>query len=155
MVKWLHLWKFSRLRLPCSSPLKGLPAPSLRARMLLRCHVNHMTQKAFLIFKLGHDSNNIFPADTNTDLTNSRDTTAWELSEAAMPAPDHQWRHTLCKLLKFKQHWSSVSAFQQGEGAFQMNFYVFFQNVAYSPATGFLQHWLLPCKKHSKGTIFI
>lgn len=29
----------------------------------------------------------IFPADKNTDLTNSRDTTASELSKAAMPAP--------------------------------------------------------------------
>lgn len=29
----------------------------------------------------------LFPADKNTDLTNSRDTTAWELSEAAIPAP--------------------------------------------------------------------
>lgn len=87
VAKWIHLWTFSRLGLLCSSLPHGLPAQSLTARMLLRCHVNHMTQKALFIFKPGHGSNNIFPSESTTDLTHSGDTAACMLPEAAMPAP--------------------------------------------------------------------
>lgn len=46
----------------------------------------------------------IFPADKSTDLTNSRDTAARELSEAALPAPETVSNDgALCKLLIFEQ----------------------------------------------------
>lgn len=56
--------------------------------MLLRCHVNHMTQKALFIFKPGHGSNNKFPSESTTDLTHSR---VMQLASSPRLPCQHLW----------------------------------------------------------------
>lgn len=61
----------------------------------------------------------IFPADKSTDLTNSRDTAARELSEAALPAPETVSNDgALCKLLIFEQCRSALLLISAGRRCF-------------------------------------
>lgn len=142
---------------PMLLTIKGLPALSLRARMLSRCHVNHTTQKAFLIFKLGRDSNNFdIPSwqEHRSHEGKGREGTLQLESSQRLPRGTSgrvQPHSPLCRSLVLKEHGSPVSSFQQWGGAFLTNIHHFlFQSFVYNPATGLFLDWLLPCKKHRR-----